>query len=403
MTAEAPPEAWGEVETLDAPSPARGFWSDLFNPVSLTGLLDAGVVLLFVAGLNVGYGLSKKLELWYAFITIGKLVLLGMSWKQRAPLSGPAKWLIGSTTIMVLATMVTGIGSIGPYIAVAAFLVNLVLTSMLIGRAPVSRYLIGPVLLITVTAVYHIVLCQTHRMPTWFGRFFYFGANQFNLGGEIEIIACFAAAFALPRLMALPVLAILLYDMDLMQARSAILAGFFTFVVMMLFDGKHRLTQRRAMGLLLLAPIAALLFVGAGAGGKLADAASNVLLLHDSHRGIESGGSGRADLWEWSFQLFEESPIVGHDLSYFDSIGFIGSHNLFIYGLAQYGLMSLFFVGSLIYSYIVLLRRDVYRFAILSCALPLLLFNDRFTSLNPYPFMFFVLLTKPAQFAEDTA
>jgi hypothetical protein len=403
MTTDAPPDVWDEVETLDAPAPARGFWAALRDPVVLAGLLDAGVVLLFVAGLNVGYGLSKKLELWYAFITIGKLVLLATSWNQRAPLSGPAKWLIGSTTVMVLATTVTGVGSIGPYIAVASFLVNLALTSMLIGRAPVSRYLVGPALLITATAVYHIVLCQTHRMPTWFGRYFYFGANQFNLGGELEIIACFAAAFSLPRLIALPVLAILLYDMNLMQARSAIVAGFFTFVVMMLFDGKHRLTRGRAIGLLMLAPVAALVLVGAGAGGKIADAASNVLLLHDSHRGIESGGSGRADLWEWSFQLFEESPIVGHDLSYFDSIGFIGSHNLFIYGLAQYGLMSLFFVGSLIYSYVMLLRRDIYRFAILFCALPLLLFNDRFTSMNPYPFMFFVLLTKPSLPQEDTA
>src|SRR5579862_3835040 len=246
MTADSPPDAWGEADTLEAPAPARGFWATLVDPVVLTGLLDAGVVLLFVAGLNVGYGLSKKLELWYAFITIGKLVLLARSWNQHAPLSGPAKWLIGSTTVMVLATMVTGVGSFSPYLAVIAFLVNLVLTSWLIGRAPVSRYLIGPALLITATAAYHIVLCHTHRMPIWFGRYFYFGANQFNLGGEIEIIACFAAAFALPRLLALPVLAILLYDMDLMQARSAILAGFFTFVVMMLFDGKHRLTQRRA-------------------------------------------------------------------------------------------------------------------------------------------------------------
>src|ERR1700722_13102435 len=150
MTAEAP-EAWGEVEPLETATPARGFWAALRDPVVLTGLLDAGVVLLFVAGLNVGFGLSKKLELWYAFVTIGKLVLLAMSWNQRAPLSGPAKWLIGSTATMVLATTVTGVGSIGPYMAVVSFLVNLVLTSMLIGRAPVSRYLIGPALLITAT------------------------------------------------------------------------------------------------------------------------------------------------------------------------------------------------------------------------------------------------------------
>ena len=99
MTAEAP-EAWGEVEPLETATPARGFWAALRDPVVLTGLLDAGVVLLFVAGLNVAYGLSKKLELWYAFITIAKLVLLATSWNQRAPLSGPAKWLIGSTTVI---------------------------------------------------------------------------------------------------------------------------------------------------------------------------------------------------------------------------------------------------------------------------------------------------------------
>jgi len=385
--------SWGDSETVASEGPAKPFsWSDLIQPATLTGLADSGLVLLFVAGLNVGW-LSWRLLQWYALITVGKLVLLGMTWNQRAPLSGPAKWLIGSTATMALATTAAGVSSFGPYVPVGAFLVHLVLTSTLIGGQPLRRYLLAPVLIISSSALFHVSLCLTHRMPSWWGRFLYFGYNQFNLGGEIEAIGCMTAALLLPRLLFFPVVAALLFDMNLMQTRSAMLTGFATILVVLLFDAHRRLTGRRTLALLFIVPIAALLVVGVGVGGQLGDAVSNVLMLNDANRGVASGGSGRADLWEWSLQLFNASPIVGHDLGYFESIGFIGSHNLFLYGLAQYGLMSLLFFGSLIYAYVVLSRSDLFRFAVMLCALPLLLFNDRFTNLNPYPFIFFILLT----------
>lgn len=387
--------AWSESPApIEATQQTKWFsWSGLLSPQGLAGIVDAGVVLLYMGGLQVGFGLSRKLELWYAFMTVIKLAALAVSWNQRSPLSGPAKWLIGSTATMVLATTATGFGGFSPYLAVAAFLVNLALSSMLVSKATLNRYLVGPVFLIAGSALIHIFLCLTHRIPTWFGgRYFYFGGNQFNLGGEIEAVGCLAAVLLLPRLMALPVLGILLYDMSLMQTRSALLVGVACLATLVVFDGSRRLNPGRATALFFLVPIMGLLLVSTGLGGKLGDSISGVLLLNDAHRGIASGGSGRQDLWDWSIQLFQDSPIVGHDLSYFESIGFIGSHNIFLYGLAQYGLMSLLFFGSIIYAYTLLLIRDRHRFVVMLCALPLLLFNDRFTSLNPYPFIFFVLL-----------
>jgi O-antigen ligase len=181
--------------------------------------------------------------------------------------------------------------------------------------------------------------------------------------------------------------------MNLMQTRSAMLAGIAAAIVTLIFDRDRRLSRGRALALLLFVPVVALLVIGVGAGGKLSDAVSNIFLLNDAHRGVESGGSGRSDLWQWSLEIFQQSPLVGHNLTYFESIGFIGSHNFVLYGLAQYGLMSLFLFGSIIYAYISLARRNTYRFAVLACAIPLLFFNDRFTNLNPYPFIFFILLT----------
>ena len=393
--AALPQEGWAEAPAcVNDRSPANFFrLRDLLSAPTLTGFADVGVVLLLVKGMNVGWGLSRTLLLWYGVMTGTKLLLLAISWNRRAPLTGPAKWMIGSTIAMALATTVTGIGSFTPYLAVAAFVINLTLTSMLIGPGPIWRYLSGPLLIIAGSAAFHAALCVTNRMPAWFGRYLYFGYNQFNLGGEIEAIGCIAAALVLPRLLSLPVLAVILFDMNKMETRSAMLVGLCAIVVILIFDGHRRLSQGRAIALLVLGTIGAVLLIAVGAGVKLSDAASSLFLLNDPHRGIETGGSGRSDLWQWSLQLFQQSPLVGHNLGYFESIGFIGSHNFILYGLAQYGLMSMLFVGSVIYGFASLARQNLYRFAVLCCVLPLLLLNDRFTNLNPYPFIFFVLLS----------
>jgi O-Antigen ligase len=396
-------------DVLIAPAPAAAVSApkfkllDLLSPPVLCGFADSGAVLLFMRGLNISDFLSKQLLEWYALMTVGKLVLLALNGRNNAPLSGPTKWLIGSVIVMSLATMLTGIDNFGPYVAIIGFVVNLWLTCTLIGRSPLSRYLVGPVLIIAGSSAVHAVLCATHRMPSWYGRFLYFGWNQFNLGGEIEAVGCLAAALFLPRLLAVPVLAVILADMNFMQARSAMLVGLGAMIVVLVFDNHQRLSQRRAIILMFLGPVFALLLVALGAGGKLTDTISSALLLNDPHRGVASGGSGRSDLWRWSLQIFADSPIVGHNLSYFGSIGFIGSHNMFLYGLAQYGLMTFLFFGTLVYSYAVLARQNFYRFAVLLATLPLLLFNDRFVNLNVYPFMFFVLLTAASRETNSVA
>jgi hypothetical protein len=403
MTAGTPQGDWAaEASHLERPTAKAFGWSDLFSPATLAGVADSGVVLLLARGLNVSQ-MVPPLERWYVFITVGKLILLGITWNQRSPLSGPAKWLIGSTAAMVLATTLAGVSSFGPYAGVAGFLVNLTLTSMLIGQRPLRQYLLGPVLIISSTALWHAILCFTHRMPIWFGRYFYFGFNTFNLGGEIEAIGCMAAALLLPRMLSLPVIAVLLVDMSLLEARSAILVGFATMFVVLVFDGRRQLHARRALAILVIAPVAGLGLAALGGGSKISDFVSSVLLINDPYRGVATGGSGRTGLWAQSLEMFQQSPVIGHDLSYFESVGFIGSHNLFLQGLAQYGLMSLLFFGSLIYGFVFVFSRDKYRFCVLACALPLLLFNDRFANLNPYPFMFFVLLTLPAAKAAATA
>jgi O-Antigen ligase len=380
-----------EYQAASAPKTFR--FMDLLSPPTLAGIADSGVVLLFVRGMNISNVASRQLLLWYAFMTVGKLILLAISGRQNAPLTGPTKWLLGSVIAMTFATMFGGIDSFLPYIPIVAFVLNLAMTCILIGRAPLSRYLLGPVLIIVGSSLAHAILCFTHKMPSLYGRFLYFGWNHYNLGGEIEGIGCIAAALLLPRLLAVPALLILLVDLNYMQARSAELVGMGALIVVLVFDGRRRLSQGRAIALAFLAPVLLLVLVAIGASGKLSDSLSSMLLLNDPNRGVNSGGSGRSDLWQWSIQIFEDSPVFGHNLSYFGQIGFIGSHNMFLYGLAQYGLMTLLFFGTLIYAYAVLARTNFFRFSVLLCTLPLLLFNDRFVNLNVYPFMFFVLLT----------
>lgn len=370
---------------------------------AVAGVLDASIVLVYMAGINAesqfGY-----LMAWYSATLLLKAAIAWALWRDAAPLTRQARFTLVATAAMTAATTFAGVASLAAYAAVTAFLAHLTLTLVIIGRLPLRRYLGGAAALITAAAGLHLALCLLHRMDDQWGRFLYFGHNHPNLGGEIDAVGAMAAALSIqPRRYSLAMLAILVLDAAMLQARSAMLVGGALFLIMSVVDPRRPVQLRPAIVLALAGLLGFLVLAELGISGKAADALSSVFLLDNQYRGLGSGASGRSDLWNQAIYLFDSSPFYGHSLDYFSQIGFIGAHNLFLHGLAQYGVMAIPFLLSLFYAYIENFRHDRFRFIVLSLALPLFLFNDRFINLNPYPFFVYALLLAPASDAEGLA
>ena len=370
------------------------FWRR-YDVAVLTGVIDGAAPLAYMAGADFGSASGGNLVAWYATTLLAKCVLLVISWRQRAHLTRLGQLFLGATSLMVCATLVAGPISLAPYLAAGGFVALLALTLLLVRPESMRRYFAAAALLVTAVAAAHIALCLTHQISSAWGRYFYFGHNQPNLGGEIEAAAALAAVFALPRRYALPVIAVLFIDMTLLEARSAILVGIAAACVKLLFNPGRQFTARRGLTLLVLGAVAVIGLMEIGAAGLLSDTLTNLLMLNDQYRGFNSGASGRSEIWALSWQLFQDSPFVGHSLGYFDSIGFIGSHNLLLFGLAQFGVTSLGFFACIVAGYLAAFSRDPYRACVLLAALPLFLFNDRLINLNPYPFLIYVMLFLP--------
>jgi hypothetical protein len=378
-------------------APRRRWWG--LDAAFLTGLADGSPALAYLFGANFASVEGSQLTAWYGITLAAKLALVCLDWRNVKWPSPVARFLVIAVSAMILATTLDGMGPTGPYVAAAGFLAHLVVTLLLVDHARLRRYLTAAGLVITFVAVQHIALTLAHKMPEAWGRPFYFGQTEPNVGGEIEAAAALGAAYAMPRLFALPLVGILAADTILLQARSAILVDAGVLVVLAAYYPRQRLTARRGLIMAVAAAVGISVLGAIGAAGRFIDLSSNLLMINDPYRGLGSGASGRTDLWNWAIDLFQASPLYGHSLNYFGDIGFIGAHNLFLHGLAQYGLMSLPFFGSLVAAYFILFRRDRPRFWVLVTALPLFLFNDRFLNLNPYPFMVYVMLlasTPPA-------
>jgi O-antigen ligase len=266
---------------------------------------------------------------------------------------------------------------------------------MLVGRR-VRPYLGGALMLMTAAAAIHIVFCLTHRVGQVWGRYLYFADAQPNLGGEVNGAAALAAAYVLRRPLALGVLALFLIDTALLQSRSAILVEMMAALVVILHDPQQRTSIRRTLVMGLAAIVATVGVLVLDTSGRVFGVFNSLLLINDQYRGVDSGASGRVDLWQTSIDLFVQSPLYGHALGYFNTIGYIGAHNLVLLALAQFGVLSGLFFFALIYAYRRILRVDPFRFWVLIAALPLFAFNDRLLNLNPYPFLIYVMLLLPS-------
>jgi O-antigen ligase len=124
---------------------------------------------------------------------------------------------------------------------------------------------------------------------------------------------------------------------------------------------------------------------------KAASVFNSIFLLHDKYRGLGSGFVGRDQLWTTAWQWFKASPIIGNGAGFFDRNN-VEIHNFFLFGLSEFGLLSLIIYGVIFYLFYELYRTDK-KWFVCFLGIPVFwMFNDRFFNINPYPFLFYIVL-----------
>jgi O-antigen ligase len=365
------------------------------KPVVLSVPQLLGLVPLFGA-IDGASGFMALLHLpvaaWYGPTVAIKLLFLAWTRPSLVMPSGWTSLFVATTATMIVLTLLAGIVEPTPYFQAAGFLVEFLLTILILRHSDLPPYLLGATGTILASASIHAIMCVTHHMTVEWGRFDYFNGEHPNLGGEIAAAGSMAAVIALPRIPALAVIAVLFADSYLLQARAAMIAEVVSAAVPLMFNEARRLTPMRASILVLVGTSSALAMGVVGLSQNALGVGNLLMLTNDVHRGFATGFSGRTELWSIAIRLFQESPLLGHGFGYFDTIGYLGPHNIVLYGLAENGVASLGCFLAVAGAYTRLARRDLYAFAAAAAMLPLLIFNDRFINLNPYPFLLYVLL-----------
>jgi O-antigen ligase len=245
---------------------------------------------------------------------------------------------------------------------------------------------------IGVSTLLYVFLAQTGHIDEDWGRFDYFGGNQPNLGTEIISISVIYASCVMPpvRLIAFSVPSI--YAINLMQGRAGLIVSILA-IAISLYTRIKSTVNRSMVGVVAIGVLIASLTIY---NEETLAYFNSILLLDDEHRGVDTGYVGRGDLWEGAWRAFLQSPIVGNGAGFEERLG-VNPHNYFLYGLALFGMLSIFIFGVIFYLFYELYRTNIRWFLIVIVISIMLVFNDRFFNLNPYPFLLYVILFAHSQ------
>jgi O-antigen ligase len=357
------------------------------------GLLDGAV----------GFAYLRHIPIvkWHMAILAAKLILLLIRMRYVRDVPRIGIYMLMSIGLIIATSLVSGINGFGPIEATLGFAAEFAITLLIINAvSPYQagksdsyiQYAAGVAYAIGTTATIHYVMARTGHIPCVWGRYLYFNWTQPNEGGEMAAAGAIAAMLGLPRWRAIAITMVLMADTALLQSRSAVITEGLCIIVRLCFDGKRALYPASAVVVgvsVVLLAIKGMLF---GMDDPILRHVSSALMMNDAYRGMGSGFSGRSGLWDIALELFNQSPIIGHGLGFYDSVGFIGPHNIVLYGLGEYGLTAVPFLWCIGYAFYDKAKTSIFVFMTMLAAVPLLLFNDRFMDLNPYPFVFYVLL-----------
>lgn len=270
---------------------------------------------------------------------------------------------------------------------VAGFIAHLGLSLVLLKREQVHAYTHCIAYVIALAGIIYIPMATMGFINDHFGRMLWFNDNHPNLGSEFAVVGIICAALSLPLRNFALVTAPSLVGIILMEGRSALLAAVLTILLKLWHFLSDRIKARQRR-LQILSAICVAAMATLGGLPYIMDA----LQLDHEYRGTETGLSGRLDRWLLAWQIFKENPLAGIGLRSFVAHDIPTPHNFFLFGLAEMGIIFAPILFVLIYLTAKAATNNGARASYLLPAAALLVLNDRFLNLNPYPFVLLVLL-----------
>ena len=346
-------------------------------PIML-GLIDSSV--------TFSYLLDVPSNTWHG-ASLGIKLLIFALYRSSAHIGSCSLRFIYAICSLVVISSIAGNSDVNGYYQIFGFAVHLLITLFLINSSNLSIYLKSSLIPILLTTCLYLLLLERGLIAENWGRYQYVGDTHPNLGSEIIGVSIILAACTLSRYFLLIIYCIpSLYAISLMQGRAALLASLVAIALRIFADLK---TTRNRFNFSFFVSICGLLaFYFSNASSDI----NTLFKLDDQYRGVGTGFVGRDELWSIGWNNFLSSPLVGNGVG-----ENVVAHNFFLYGLAEFGLLSLILLGFIFYRYACLYFENRRMFCVFLSFLVLWVFNDRFINLNPYPFLFYVTLFAQGQ------
>jgi O-antigen ligase len=273
-----------------------------------------------------------------------------------------------------------------PIVQNVAFLAHLALTLLLVADE-IPAYLRWLARLIGASAVLYVLFWFFGQIISVWGRAWYFNGLHPNLGTEIAAMGALCGVLSLRYREYLLITAAPLVSAFIMQGRSAIVAIVLATGLRSVHEIFLSFRSRRTQ-------IYVLLAIPAGIATLYWSFPILVqaMMFDDIHRGADTGFVGRADRWAFAWQTFLSRPLTGRGLGSYADLDMESPHDFFLYGLAEMGLLSVPLFLMIGYMYVKAFRIHGWKVVSIAPVVVLMIMNDRFMNLNPYPFLLWVLL-----------
>ena len=363
-----------------------------FGSTSVRVRMSVGHVLAFIdCSVIASYLIGVAPEEWHVATLVIKILLV-LIFHNRKGMERHAAPALILFSLAVGSSFVFGRASYSPVLQYLGFMGHLGLSARLLNTSTIRDYVRTAAHIITSSALLYIILNSLGRIEKEWGRSLYFGNSHPNLGAEINAIGGFCAALTLRRGRFYVYMAILIAACALLQGRASLIALIGLGIFRYFFDNSKSYLSPGKIALVFITLIVATLTLALAQDwvfGKLSD----LFMVHNQYRGIGTGASGRDAHWRSGIAVFLQYPFFGAGYGYFDLRPLQVPHNFFLYALAETGLFGFVAIVTPLIVYATrMARRSLHVLIAFLCMAPLLALNDRFFSIGPYPFMFFLLL-----------
>jgi hypothetical protein len=379
---------------LLAPSPeSAALESAAEEKTSRRDVLDPPVAVALIFGaidslvpFSYVFNIYPYINYWHAATLAVKLLICCIYYKYISISRVAVLSALVLTSIILISSVPSG-SQFADYAKIFGFVTHVFITLTMIRRDNLPKYMLASVGVLFTSTLIYLVAAKTGHIDTTFGRYSYFHHTHPNLGSEIIAMSIVLAACVLDWVPFLIVALPSIYAIYLMEGRAALVVALITIGAKLVYE-QWRNKKRLALILGGLAGAGLLALLVSDKAGKLLNSA---FLLHDKYRGIGSGFVGRDQLWNVAWHWFMASPIIGNGAGFFDRYG-VEIHNFFLFGLSEFGILSLIIYGMIFYLFYELYRTNRKWFFCFLGIPVFWMFNDRFFNINPYPFLVYVVL-----------